>query len=35
MILKTGKYLNVLKLCERLQERPFSEDLYKNYENYI
>ena len=35
IILKTGKYINAIRECEKTITCPFADDLLKNYEKYI
>lgn len=34
-ILVTGKYLNILKACNKLGENPFRKEIYIQFEKYI
>lgn len=34
-ILVTGKYLNILKTCNKLGENPYRKEIYLNFERYI
>lgn len=34
-MLRTGKYLNVIKESQQSTQCPFAEDLFKNYQKYI